>query len=621
MLALMKRFDVGLIALTVLNLTACASGDISTSETFTNLETSGDGDDGDGDGEGDGDGDPGVCGNGVIDGAEQCDGGELGGATCSSEGFGGGGIQCNADCTLDTSNCTACGNGAVDGSEECDGDDLGTNATCADLGLGGDDEPLGCTNGCTYDFSACSGCGDGIVTAPELCEPAGEVLDKADLNGQTCMGLGFDDGLLDCTAGCTFDTASCYSCGDAVQQGQEQCDGADFNGQSCANFNATNGQPFNQGSLTCSDECTIGTDNCSLCGDGVISGAEVCDGSALDGETCQTQGLDGGTLGCKADCSGFELSNCTDCGDGVIEGNEQCDFNNLGGQTCVSQGFPGGGTLGCTLECVLNTSGCSNNVCGDGIINGMDLCDCGNQGQNCTAAQLGNKTCQSLGYSGGTLACNSPNNCNFNVNGCYQCGDGNINPGEQCDGNNLGGQTCASQGFGGGGTLSCTAGCQFNTNACIAVPNPYTICSNPNLALPDLTTSLDDINIAVSGTITDVNVSTNILHTWPGDISYTLAHGQTTRTLLDRPGVPASTFGCSTANINAVFDDEANGFAESVCNLFPPAISSPPNYDPVQPLSAFDNANMSGNWTLGITDHVSPDPGTLVQWCLTITWQ
>src|SRR5690606_30513209 len=239
---------------------------------------------------------------------------------------------------------------------------------------------------------------------PTIRQPAGDLLDKAELNGQTCAGLGFDDGLLDCTDGCVFDTSGCYSCGDATQQGQEQCDGADFADQTCADFNSTNGQPFGSGSLSCTDECMIDTDNCSLCGDGVISGAEVCDGGALDGQTCLTQGFDGGSLACKPDCSGFELGSCTDCGDGVIEGAEQCDFNNRGGQTCVSQGFPGGGALGCTLGCVLDTSQCSNNACGDGSINGMDQCDCGNQGQNCTAAQLGNQTCQTQGFAGGTLA-------------------------------------------------------------------------------------------------------------------------------------------------------------------------------------------------------------------------
>ncbi len=627
---------LGLISLSVLSAAACASGDAPSATTFDhNFETSGDGDgdpgDGDGepgdgdssDGDGDGDGVPTTCGNGVIEAGEQCDGGDLGGATCASEGFGGGGIQCTESCTLDTSNCNTCGNGIVDDGEECDGADLGTSSTCADLQLGGDNEPLGCTAACQYDFAECSGCGDGVVTDPEQCEPAGDILNKADLNGETCMSLGFDEGLLDCSDGCTFNTDSCYECGDAVQQGQEECDGGDFDDKTCADYDATNGQPFASGSLSCSGECLINTNNCSLCGDGVISGAEVCDGSALDGESCTSQGFDGGALACKADCSGFEVGSCTDCGDGMIEGTEECDFNNLGGETCVSQGFPGGGTLGCTLECVLDTSQCADNFCGDGVVNGMDECDCGNQGQTCTAGQLGSQTCQSLGYDGGTLACNSPNNCNYNVNGCYECGDGNIDGGEQCDGNNLDGETCASQGYPGGGTLACTNGCLFDTNACIAVTNPLTVCTSPNLALPDNTTTQSVINIPYNGTITDVNVYTDILHTWVGDVDMDLSHGSTGR-LLDRPGVPDSSYGCTYDNIDATWDDEATGDAESVCNQTPPssaAILSPPNFNPVDALTVYDGTDMSGDWTLAITDNVSGDSGTLLQWCVTITWQ
>ena len=160
----MKRLT-GSIGLSLLGLAACATGDVPGDDGFVPFETSGegdgdpgdgdpgDGDPGDGDGEpGDGDGEPEACGNGVIDGGEQCDGGELGGATCMSEGFGGGGIQCTDSCVLDTSNCTACGNGSVDDGEECDGADLGRNTSCADLGLGGTDEPLGCTDACAYDF-------------------------------------------------------------------------------------------------------------------------------------------------------------------------------------------------------------------------------------------------------------------------------------------------------------------------------------------------------------------------------------------------------------------------------------------------------------------------------------
>jgi hypothetical protein len=644
----MKRPDAGSLALTFLVVASCATGEDPSGDTIdptfgdngNDLTGNGDGDSGDGDGDtgdgdgdtgdGDGDGEPGdgdgdgepsgMCGNGAIEPGEDCDSGELGGETCMTQGFGGGGLACASDCTLDTSNCNACGNGMADDGEECDGTDLGDNTTCADLGLGAANEALACTDACTYDFGGCSGCGDGMVTDPEQCEPASEFLDKAELNGATCMSLGFDDGLLDCTEGCAFNTDSCYSCGDSIQQGQEQCDDADFNGGACDDFNSISGAPFDSGSLLCTNECTIDTENCSLCGDGVITGAEVCDSSALDGETCLSQGLDGGTLGCNDDCSGFDESSCTDCGDGVIEGSEQCDFNNLGGATCQSQGFPGGGTLQCTLSCVLNTGMCANNFCGDGIVNGQDQCDCGNQGQNCTAAQLGNQSCVSRGFDGGALACNSPNNCSFNEGACYECGDGNINPGEQCDGNNLGGATCQSQGFAGGGQLSCS-NCGYNTGACINVSNPYIICVNPNLPIPDNASTPSIINVPENGTITDVNISVNMLHTWPGDIGITINHAGTTRTLMDRPGVPASTYGCATDNIQAIFDNGGPANPETTCNVGPPGLLSPPNFNPTQAINVYNGQNMAGAWTLTSTDSFAPDPGTLTQWCLTIAWQ
>lgn len=46
------------------------------------------------------------CGDGVIGSGEQCDGSNLGGATCSSRGFSGGTLSCNTNCTFNTSACT-----------------------------------------------------------------------------------------------------------------------------------------------------------------------------------------------------------------------------------------------------------------------------------------------------------------------------------------------------------------------------------------------------------------------------------------------------------------------------------------------------------------------------------
>jgi hypothetical protein len=47
-----------------------------------------------------------TCGNGVREGTEQCDGADLGAATCASLGFVSGTLACTGNCTYDTSGCT-----------------------------------------------------------------------------------------------------------------------------------------------------------------------------------------------------------------------------------------------------------------------------------------------------------------------------------------------------------------------------------------------------------------------------------------------------------------------------------------------------------------------------------
>jgi hypothetical protein len=45
------------------------------------------------------------CGNGSLDSGEECETGDLGGATCAGEGFAGGTLACGSGCTFDTSGC------------------------------------------------------------------------------------------------------------------------------------------------------------------------------------------------------------------------------------------------------------------------------------------------------------------------------------------------------------------------------------------------------------------------------------------------------------------------------------------------------------------------------------
>ena len=51
-----------------------------------------------------------ICGDGIRNGSDQCDGSDLGAGTCATQGFGCGTLACKSDgsCTYDTSGCVAC---------------------------------------------------------------------------------------------------------------------------------------------------------------------------------------------------------------------------------------------------------------------------------------------------------------------------------------------------------------------------------------------------------------------------------------------------------------------------------------------------------------------------------
>ena len=161
-----------------------------------------------------------TCGDGVIAGAEKCEPTDLDGKTCESLGFGDGTLGCQENCLeFDTSQCGAsatCGDNKIDGTDVCDGDDLG-GETCITQGF----EPgtLKCQANCAgFDTSECgasASCGDSNIDNGEVC-------DGKNLNGRTCGDEGFEEGDLACSADCkSFDTSDCYTpctpeCGDRV---------------------------------------------------------------------------------------------------------------------------------------------------------------------------------------------------------------------------------------------------------------------------------------------------------------------------------------------------------------------------------------------------------------------
>jgi hypothetical protein len=277
-----------------------------------------------------------------------------------------------------TSGPAVCGNGLREGTEQCDGIDLGTT-DCAALNQGSGS--LRCKSDCTYDLAGCSVgtvCGNSLREGAEYC-------DGNDLGGKICSDLNLGTGLLSCTAGCQFDTSGCTLaavCGNGVIEGSEACDGPNLGTKTCANL----GQGFGGGTLTCTATCQLDTAGCTtgaVCGNGLVEAGESCDGNNFGGATCVTLGFLGGQLGCSGACT-LMTSGCTNaaaesCTNGVdddLDGLVDCQDGD-----CSSNAACGGTPENCT-------DGLDNDQ--DGAIDCGDL-DCQNhpscQGptaENCT---------------------------------------------------------------------------------------------------------------------------------------------------------------------------------------------------------------------------------------------
>ncbi|MCD4759497.1 hypothetical protein K8R33_01260 [archaeon] len=74
-----------------------------------------------------------VCGDGFLDSGEICEGGNLNGETCASQGFVNGTLSCSS-CSFDNSSCLSCGDGTCDATDTCNGcpgDCNGSQADCS----------------------------------------------------------------------------------------------------------------------------------------------------------------------------------------------------------------------------------------------------------------------------------------------------------------------------------------------------------------------------------------------------------------------------------------------------------------------------------------------------------
>lgn len=147
------------------------------------------------------------------------------------------------------------------------------------------------------------------------------------------------------------------------------------------------------------------------------------------------------------------------------------------------------------------------------------------------------------------------------------------------------------------------------------------ICATPQVSIPDNDPAgvNDTITIPSSGTILDLDIMVNATHSWVGDLIFTVSHDGTAVSIIDRPGVPATTFGCSGDNIDVTVNDEGpDGNIETQCANAPAIFGDRVGADPPHTslLAAFDGLDISGSWTLNVSDAAPGQSGTLVQWCV-----
>ena len=237
-----------------------------------------------------------TCGDGVIEGSEVCDGANLGGETCASQGCTGGGtLACNSDCTgFDTSGCVGCpacdNDGVCEAGEDC----------------------LTCAGDCPSGTSPGASCGNGI------CEAG---------NGEDCLSCAAD-----CAGQQNGKPSNRFCCGDgstgtgAVDCSDSRCTSGGF---ACTNV------PVSPGSFCCGDLMCDSGESCANCSLDCTTGVEICD-----------NGIDDDCDG-SVDCNDSECTNdpaCTivGCGTGgaCCARGEACQTN----ADCCSNKCKGNGT-------------------------------------------------------------------------------------------------------------------------------------------------------------------------------------------------------------------------------------------------------------------------------------
>ncbi len=414
-----------------------------------------------------------LCGNGLLDVGEQCDGATFAPLTdgqepsCSTlRKWTIGPLSCTPQCTVDTSACqiAVCGDSVLGPGEECD--DAGVN-----------------TKSCDSDCSQVQ-CGDGLVNdaAGEECDDAWENID------------GISDA---CRTNCTIAT-----CGDGIVDSDDECDDGNLeSGDGCNQFcrlepiycceagerRVVKGEirqanpavavpggdcPLLDPSFDLNSKVSLSSDAVCACGDGFLQLHEWCDGELFslnaDGASlkeCTNVPWLGpkysGEVRCSPDCTIDDRACRTAvCGDGRLDPDEECDlgifapFDETGESPSDCSDILGDdyrGNLSCAADCQLDTSACVSFTCGDGQEDPGEECDAGGFSatcdDDCTQAECGDGI---TNKAAGETCDDGRRNDDFAANACRtdcrraHCGDEVLDAGEECDdGNERDGDGCS----------------------------------------------------------------------------------------------------------------------------------------------------------------------------------
>lgn len=215
----------------------------------------------------------------------------------------------------DDSVSATCGNGSIDTSEACDGDIK--NCTDIDSSLYSSGKAR-CKDDCLgYDTVTCEEvfheCGNEKVEGPEVCD--GGIKNCTEIDSTLYKG-----GKATCAEDCSgWDTITCEDietvCGNGTKEGKEICDSESVR---CYDLDPQYYLGTAECNSTCDDwdisDCKKGT---AVCGNDVVEGAELCDGTLDLCADIDAEAFSGGKAYCLEDCSGWDTITCEEKAPGI----------------------------------------------------------------------------------------------------------------------------------------------------------------------------------------------------------------------------------------------------------------------------------------------------------------